>query len=100
MISIEDLGKRDNWLCWLCNQPVPQDVKRRSKLAATRDHVVPRSHGGPDTADNLRLAHRKCNQGRGNRQIRVPKQKSDWKKAMEERRHAREAIFNKIRGVA
>ncbi|PAJ70929.1 MULTISPECIES: HNH endonuclease [Corynebacterium] len=34
--------------------------------ATTADHVIPRSHGGPDTLDNLRPAHSRCNSARGN----------------------------------
>ena len=31
---------------------------------ATIDHVIPRSHGGPDTADNMVLACNRCNNRR------------------------------------
>lgn len=99
MISIEALAQRDNWICHLCHQPVPKDVARRSKLRATRDHVIPRSLGGPDVAENLKLAHKSCNQRRGNRKVKANK-KTDWKLEMERRRNERETIFNRIRGVA
>jgi 5-methylcytosine-specific restriction endonuclease McrA len=31
----------------------------------TRDHMIPRSQGGPDTLENLRPAHHRCNRDRG-----------------------------------
>lgn len=46
-------------ICWLCGLPVP--LKE-----ATRDHKVPKSRGGSNGLFNLGLAHRACNQLRGN----------------------------------
>lgn len=44
--------------CHLCGLPVlPED--------ATRDHVIPRSLGGPDSGENIKLAHGSCNGARG-----------------------------------
>ncbi|WP_233347295.1 HNH endonuclease [Ponticaulis koreensis] len=37
------------------------------KLRPTFDHVKPRSKGGPDTPENLQLAHARCNKIKGNR---------------------------------
>ncbi|CAB0923832.1 HNH endonuclease [Corynebacterium diphtheriae] len=34
--------------------------------ATTADHVIPRSHGGNDSLENLRPAHLSCNAARGN----------------------------------
>ncbi|QDF17443.1 HNH endonuclease [Gordonia phage Coeur] len=42
-------------VCHLCGRPG----------ATTADHVIPRSRHGPDALDNLRPAHRLCNQRRG-----------------------------------
>jgi hypothetical protein len=33
----------------------------------TLDHIIPWSHGGPDTVGNLRVLCRRCNSARGNR---------------------------------
>lgn len=51
----------DTWgtVCHLCGQPG----------ADTADHLLPRSHGGDDSLDNLRPAHHRCNSSRGNRPI-------------------------------
>lgn len=37
--------------------------------ATTADHLTPRSRGGQDTLDNLRPAHLRCNQSRGNKPL-------------------------------
>jgi len=41
-------------ICHLCGEPG----------ADTPDHLVPRSHGGSDSIENLRPAHRSCNSSR------------------------------------
>ena len=50
---------RDNWICHICGHPG----------ADTMDHLIPWSHGGTNTLDNLRAAHRSCNSRRGDRPI-------------------------------
>lgn len=45
--------------CWVCGCALSME-------SATIDHVVPRSRGGLDNANNLRLACEPCNQKRGN----------------------------------
>jgi 5-methylcytosine-specific restriction endonuclease McrA len=69
MISLDALMARDGYRCWLCGLPV---TRRR----ASRDHVIPRSKGGKNRASNLRLAHRRCNQRRGNGQPVLRREKS------------------------
>jgi len=49
--------------CALCGDPV-ELVEGPDE--ATIDHVVPVSKGGVDLLSNLQLAHRKCNQAKGN----------------------------------
>lgn len=56
---------RDGWMCQICHGAVPRDVPITSDWSATLDHIVPRSRGGTDDADNLRTAHRWCNSVRG-----------------------------------
>jgi 5-methylcytosine-specific restriction endonuclease McrA len=55
---VRALLARDGDLCWLCSKPLDGD--------ATLDHVVPRSKGGKNGLENLRLAHKGCNGARGN----------------------------------
>lgn len=60
---------RDGWVCVLCRRR----LVRRSQSPRTRgrtlhlDHIVPVSHGGQDTVDNLRVLCATCNVSRGNR---------------------------------
>lgn len=45
--------------CSLCKEPMPYKK-------ASIDHVIPRSRGGNNSLDNLKLAHRDCNSRKGN----------------------------------
>lgn len=47
-------------VCRLCGSPIP------SAEEATQDHIIPVSQGGPDTLSNVQLAHRICNEAKGN----------------------------------
>lgn len=55
---------RDGDVCWICGCPIDFSLPRRHAEAATLDHVIPRSKGGENHNDNLKLAHRVCNQKR------------------------------------
>lgn len=64
--------------CWLCNRPIdyslttwvdPKDGRiKRHPMSFELDEVVPVSRGGdPLDINNVRPAHRICNQKRGNK---------------------------------
>lgn len=54
--------ERDNYICWLCDEPVDRDADpQKDDWAPSLDHVVPRSRGGSHDPENLRTAHRWCN---------------------------------------
>lgn len=61
------LYRRDCWVCQICFEPVDRTLHHLDNWAASLDHIVPRSHGGDDSPENLRLAHRICNSIRGDR---------------------------------
>lgn len=63
--SREAIFLRDEWLCWICHQPVPPFAVVPDHHASTIDHVVALARGGSDTADNVKLAHFICNSRRG-----------------------------------
>jgi hypothetical protein len=46
--------RRDNHICQLCHQYVPDDE-------IEFDHIIPRSKGGPTSVENVRLLCRSCN---------------------------------------
>jgi 5-methylcytosine-specific restriction endonuclease McrA len=58
------LRKRDGALCHICHQPMNFRVVNLPR-SATFDHIIPKSMGGKDRADNLKLAHQLCNVRRG-----------------------------------
>lgn len=61
--SLSEIVERDGWQCHLCRKPI-------TDLAdATRDHLVPKSHGGSDDPDNLAAAHMRCNSRRRTRPL-------------------------------
>lgn len=60
------IADRDGWRCHLCGEPVSKNKTPWARKGPTIDHIIPRSKGGSDDIDNLRLAHRKCNEARGN----------------------------------
>lgn len=62
-ISVLEIWKRDHAICHLCDRYVPL-------VEASRDHVLPRHHGGKTTWDNIRLAHKDCNSRRGHRDVK------------------------------
>lgn len=66
---IAKLATRDGGRCWLCGGKFNWRQRAFAKLddnAITFDHVIPKSQGGAKTFENLRLAHRGCNNKRGN----------------------------------
>ena len=67
-ITLDDLYKRDNGTCHLCNEPCDWDDYSRRDGAfivgpsyPSIDHLVPRSKGGAHSWDNIKLAHHYCN---------------------------------------
>lgn len=64
------LAARDGWACCYCGRPT---VERRGEDddRATIEHVIPQSRGGTDSLDNLRIACRRCNWARGDKELRV-----------------------------
>ena len=48
--------------CWMCRCQL-------NRIAATVDHLQPKSKGGRNVEDNFKLACSPCNNARGNRSI-------------------------------
>jgi len=55
-----EIAERDNWLCHICHGTV-------TRKDWSLDHVIPFTKGGKRVRENLLLAHKLCNQRRGNR---------------------------------
>ena len=62
--------KRDRYRCHLCGKKVDVTLASKHPLSASLDHLVPRSQGGSDDPENLRLAHRLCNSTRRDLSVR------------------------------
>jgi len=60
-ITRQSVRRRANYLCEYCHSP-----ERICTTRFTIDHVIPKSIGGSDNADNLALACRRCNERRYN----------------------------------
>ena len=67
-ISLKELYRRDNGICWLCGKQCDwNDIKKTKKtmiageMYPSIDHVIPIAKGGQHVWSNVRLAHRKCN---------------------------------------
>lgn len=64
------VAARDGSTCQLCSAPVDLTLPSgpRGHLdGPSLDHEHPRSQGGPDTLDNLRLTHWRCNRDEARR---------------------------------
>lgn len=57
--------ERDSWVCQICGDPTSRTYDHNDPKSPTLDHIIPRSKGGSDSVDNLRLAHALCNSLRG-----------------------------------
>jgi len=64
MSNLSDVGDRDSWRCWLCDEPVDPDASVNSDRGPSVDlGAVARSKKGATGAE--RLAHRTCNTRKG-----------------------------------
>lgn len=62
---IRALINKHGGACAICGEQVSLKEPDAEDYA-TIDHVIARSRGGPEDIANLRLAHRGCNEARGN----------------------------------
>jgi len=53
--------------CIHCQSQVSVPLDLAEPAHATLEHIVPRNHGGTAEPDNLAVACRRCNQGKGKR---------------------------------
>jgi 5-methylcytosine-specific restriction endonuclease McrA len=61
--------------CHLCKKPIDLQAPRATfqqgwESGLQLDHVIPISSGGPDTLENVKPSHGKCNIAKGYRRIK------------------------------
>lgn len=64
MSNLDDVGERDGWRCWLCDEPVDPDASVNSDLGPSVDAGVV-AKGRKAAPGVERLAHRACNTRKG-----------------------------------
>lgn len=64
MSTLTEVGDRDSWRCWLCDEPVDPDASVNSDRGPSIDGgVAPKGKKAPRAVE--RLAHRACNTRKG-----------------------------------
>lgn len=64
MSTLDEVGERDAWRCWLCDEPVDPDASVNADRGPSIDGgAAPK--GKKATAGSERLAHRACNTRKG-----------------------------------
>ena len=64
MSDLNEIGQKDNWRCWLCDEQVDPDTSVNSDQGPSADsYAASKAKKGTHTVE--RLAHRSCNTMRG-----------------------------------
>lgn len=64
MSRLDEVGERDGWRCWLCDEPVDPDMSVNDPRGPSIDSLTTKTKGRK--GDNgERLAHRGCNTKKG-----------------------------------
>ena len=65
--SIDAIAERTKGLCGICGNAIDMSARYPDPKSRSVDHIIPRSLGGGDELENLRIAHLSCNSRRGNK---------------------------------
>jgi len=64
MSDLETIGQRDNWICWLCDEPVDSEGSVNNDRGPSADsYFIAKAKKGDKAVE--RLAHRACNTMKG-----------------------------------
>ena len=74
-ITLAKIEKRDGGICYLCGGKTSRNDRWTTQdgyqgigaLYPTQEHVIPMARGGGHTSDNVRLAHKRCNELKGDK---------------------------------
>lgn len=72
MGRLEDIGERDGWRCWLCDEPVDPAMSVNDARGPSIDAVVTKAKAKKSGPAEERLAHRGCNTKKGANEPVVP----------------------------
>jgi hypothetical protein len=64
MSDLNEVGERDGWRCWLCDEPVDPDASVNADRGPSVDSG-PQAKGKKGSGGVERLAHRACNTRKG-----------------------------------
>ena len=74
MGRLDEIGERDGWRCWVCDEPVDPEMTGNDGRGPSIDSLTTerrsRKKGGDPPVE--RLAHRSCNTGKGKVKPVVP----------------------------
>ena len=72
LFPLVEVYERDNGICYICGERcdwndfnIKDDIKIYGNKYPSRDHIVPKSRGGANEWENIRLACRGCNSKKG-----------------------------------
>ena len=67
MSRLSEIGEKDQWRCWICDEPVDPDMSVNDSRGPSIDSITTKSKAKGKTfgAGTERLAHRGCNTGKG-----------------------------------
>lgn len=75
-----ELLERDGSTCSVCGEGLDLSVEYPHPLSVQVDHIIPVTHGGQHTLDNVQLLHRRCNIWKSNRFfVRVGRHAVFWR---------------------
>jgi hypothetical protein len=65
MSRLDEIGDRDGWRCWLCDQPVDPQMSVNDPRGPSIDTRMTKAKSNKVGPRPERLAHRACNTGKG-----------------------------------
>jgi hypothetical protein len=65
MTRTEEVGERDGWRCWLCDEPVDPKMSTNDDRGPSVDACITKAKTKSTGVEHERLAHRGCNTKKG-----------------------------------
>jgi len=65
MSRVDDVGERDGWRCWVCDEPVDPGMSVNDSRGPSVDSITTKAKNKAKGPPEERLAHRGCNTRRG-----------------------------------